>query len=164
MKRKTFTSILVTALVCAVASMAYFFVAGLGEGSHTAKAGEPSPEHFPIAVAFNEGLVPGAKEPITFTLEPKKATDIKKLTTTITIDKAHAEAGCLASWFTISTENGFWQSVLEGKQATATSVPAGAYNLENMAAKYQLAFEELEATNQNACAGASITVNAVSTP
>ncbi len=61
MKRRTVFSAFVTLLVAATAAMAYFFVAGLGEGEHTAELGKGTASNYPVAVSFADGLTPGAK-------------------------------------------------------------------------------------------------------
>lgn len=152
---------LVTVTVIASCAVAYYFIAGLGEGAHTAELGKGSTAAtYPITVGFADGLVPGAKEPITFTLEPSNATDVKTLAATITTSSPE----CLPAWFSITTKNSFWKAVLEGTQTTGTALPAGPTNLEGMAAGYELAFKEEASVNQAACSGAHITVKAVATP
>ena len=106
MKRRTVFSAFVTLLVAATAAMAYFFVAGLGEGEHTAELGKGTASNYPVAVSFADGLTPGAKEPVTLMLEPATATDVKAITLTKAVDPAHATAGCEAKWFTVSSNNG----------------------------------------------------------
>ncbi|HTZ87883.1 MAG TPA: hypothetical protein VMB05_14545 [Solirubrobacteraceae bacterium] len=157
-------SALVTLLVVATAAMAYFFVAGLGEGEHTAELGKGSPTNYPVKVAFSDGLTPGQSEPIHFTLEPATSTDIRSLAVTPSIDAEHATAGCSAAWFTVSTKNTFWREVLEGRQNSMTKVTGGTpMDLESQAAGYELTFTDTGA-NQDACEGAHLTVKALATP
>ncbi len=158
--KRTLLSALVTVVVVASCALAFYFVAGLGEGEHTGTLGKGTPANYPVNVAFANGMVPGTTEPITFTLEPSTATDIK----TLTLTKSTSNPECLASWFTVTTKNGFWKSVLEGTQTTATSIPPGSTNLEGFSAGYELSFTELAGTNQGACEGATITIKAVAAP
>jgi hypothetical protein len=163
-KRRTIIAITGTVLVMATAAVAYYFVAGLGEGEGSAKLGKGTASNYSMKVSFAEGLTPGAKEPADFVLEPPQATTITKLIVTPTIDKAHAEAGCEASWFSVTTANGFWKEVLEGKQQTKTAPNAGKDDLDTMfAAGIELAFAE-SGTNQSACEGATLTLKAVAYP
>jgi hypothetical protein len=157
MKRRTLAATAVSLFVVATAALAFYFVAGLGEGEHTGNLGKGQAANYPISVAFADGLVPGAKEPITFTLEPTYVTDVKGLAATITTSNPE----CKASWFSITTKNGFWKAVLEGTQTNVTNLPVGPTNLESMAAGYELAFKEEASINQGACEGAKVTVKAV---
>jgi hypothetical protein len=166
MKRRTLLSAFVTLLVAATAAMGYFFVAGLGEGEHTAELGKGTASNYPVSVSFADGLTPGAKEPVTLMLEPTTATDVKSLALTKTVDATHATAGCKAEWFAVSSNNGEWNEVLNGTKAAAKNpvpIPAGSANFTTTVADVTLEFTETK-TNESACEGAHLTIKAVATP
>jgi len=159
MKRRTLIATATTLLVVAFTAMAYFFVAGLGEGEGSAKLGKGSPANYPVKVQFADGLTPGQMEPLHLTLEPTAATDVKS----ITVTPSTGVAGCGASNFKVTSKNGFWKSVLEGTQSTTTAIPAGATDLESFAAALEVGMIETGA-DQTACESATLTLHVTVTP
>ncbi|HXP37477.1 MAG TPA: hypothetical protein VN817_06910 [Solirubrobacteraceae bacterium] len=159
--RRTLVASLVTVAVVASCAMAYFFVAGLGEGQHTAELGKGQAANYPVTVAFADGLTPGATEPITFVLEPSFATDLKHLDTTITTSTPE----CKASWFSITSPSSYWRGILEGNGQQQQGLPAHeATNLEQFGAGYTIGMKEEAAVDQGACESAHVTVKAVASP
>lgn len=160
--KKLYGMVVLTLALCGVA-MAVWYVQGKIEGtSQATKAAEKvTPSVVPIKVAFAaEGLEPGTSEPFELTVENNApgATEVVFHNIALTFTSSN-EAECPKTNYKVTTTNVFWQQALEGKQATATKVAAGAVvNLESMAAAFKL---ELSAAAPIACETALLTVKAV---
>jgi hypothetical protein len=164
MKRKTFVSVMVTALVMATGAFAYFLVTSLGEGEGSSKLGKGTQATYPISVKFAEGLSPGASEPISINLENTtgKATDIRSLKLTI----SDAAPGCEASWFSVMSHNVEWNEIINGTRAAAVApipIPAGNTMFNAAVADVNIVFKEESGVNQSACEGSTLTIKAVAT-
>ena len=103
-KRAVLTLSVIGVLAIAVAAFAYWTTSGSGSGSATAgsdagvtASGNPA-----------DGIYPGSSSAVTTTVTNSSATQsqfVTNLHVTISIDSAHATAGCLASWFTYKADS-----------------------------------------------------------
>ena len=140
----------VSVLAIAVAAFAYWTTSGSGSGSATAGtdagvtvSGDPA-----------NGIYPGSSVAVTSTVTNSSATQkqfVSNLHVTISIDQAHADNGCLASWFTYKADS----------QASGDSNPhTVALNTELAAGGNTTVdghvFMSDPNTNQDACKGATV--------
>ena len=138
-------------LAVAVTAFAYWTTSGSGTGSATAgsdagvtASGNPA-----------DGIYPGSSVPVTTTVTNSSSSQsqfVTNLHVTISIDSAHATAGCLASWFTYKAD-----SQASGSDTNPRTV---ALNTElapsgNMTVDGHV-FMSNPNTNQDSCKGATI--------
>jgi hypothetical protein len=161
-RRKAVATVFLTLALCGTA-LAVWYLQGAIEGTSapTKIAKTTTATVVPIKVAFAAGaLEPGGKEPLELTIENTSpgATEVNFHNIALTVASSN-EAGCPKSDIKITTTNGFWKEVIEGKQATMTHVAPGAsLNVESVAAG--LTIELVPAASQ-ACETATFTVHAV---
>ena len=124
------------------AAFAYWSTTGTGGGTATASSGGGTVS---LHATFDQGIVPGTSEPVTYTADNANAssTMVGNLTPTVTTSSDQ----CLPAWFTATASSG---SVLVDGKSTGTQVGTGT-----------LAFADSPA-NQDACKGATITITVTS--
>lgn len=161
-RKKAIATVAMTLALCGVA-MAVWYLQGAIEGTSapTKVAKTTAPTVVPIKVAFAAGaLEPGQNEPLELTIENTSpgATEVNFHNIALTVVSSN-EATCPKANIKISTANGFWKEVIEGKQSTMTHVAAGAsLNVESVAAGLKI---ELVPAATQACETATFTVKAV---
>jgi hypothetical protein len=164
-RRRRIASLTVALVLLAAASAtAYFLIlaSGSGSGSNTLGTGATNTETVTLKASFAPGLTPGKHETLTITAlnSTAHASDIRLLTVTPSIDAGHA--GCSPSFFKVT--NGslpMWESLTTGSGLTEPKTIVVGEELSFTGE--QLAFED-NGTNQNACEGATLTLNLTSTP
>ena len=137
-------------LAIAVAAFAYWTTSGSGSGSATAGSDAG------VTVAGNpaNGIYPGGNKAVTTVITNSSATQaqqVSNLHVTISIDSAHATAGCLAADFTYKADS----------EASGDSNPHSVTLNSEIAAGGTLSvpgkvFMADTAVNQDACKGATI--------
>lgn len=97
-------------------------------------------------------LAPGCQEEVDLTAANNNPNQAEKLVTTptvtISVDAAHASAGCQASWFS-------WTNGTDGSVDSTTTIPIGSNNTSE---GYGYVNFNDSGTNQNACQGATLTL------
>lgn len=125
---------------------AYWTTNGSGTGSATNASDNGT---IVLHADFAAGLTPGANEPVTYTADNTGTSSmhVSTVTPTVSIDSAHATAGCLATDFTVASLN------------ANVTVPGGAsgYALGSNS----ITFAD-SAVDQNACKGATVTLSLAS--
>jgi len=167
MRKRTILSTVALMFVLASVAVAYYFVAGLGEGTTSQKLGKSTATApYPITMTFEANMHPGQRSPlaITFNNTTGLATDVKKLTITPTT----SVSGCLTSWFSIGNDGTKEiEALLNGGAAVGIHIPVGISTLKNDAGWSQeevfVTFKEEEAVDQTACSEATLTLKAVAT-
>jgi hypothetical protein len=134
--------------VSATAAFAYWTANGTGSGTaSTAAASQP----LTITAADFAGsaLTPGGTaQAISGTVTNPNTFNVPfVLTAAPTVDSAHATAGCLAGWYTVSL----------------TSPPTGVAANSHADFTGTVAMQNLPTTNQDACKGATVTVTYTAT-
>jgi hypothetical protein len=167
MRKKTLLSTVALVFALASVAVAYYFVAGLGEGEGNAKLGKSTTAApFPITLTFADELTPGKKEnvAVSFNNTTGQATDVKHLA----IAPSTSVPGCLASWFTISIADAApgMEEILQGTSTTKTvAIPTGTSTfMADSGHQVQVSFKEEAAVDQTACSEATLTLHAVATP
>ncbi|WP_045729411.1 hypothetical protein [Pseudarthrobacter chlorophenolicus] len=124
------------------AAYAYWSTNGSGTGSAAASSGT---KDVVLHTAFSKDIAPGETREVTYTADNPNtsSTVVGSLAATV----ATSNAACLPAWFDITAP------------AASTAVSAGATGAD--LGKGTLTFNDL-ATNQDACKGATITVNVTS--
>jgi hypothetical protein len=151
-KKRMLTALSVVGVIAiATAAFAYWTTSGSGSGSATAgsdagvtASGDPA-----------NGIYPGSSVAVTTTVtnsSSSQAQYVSNLHVAISIDSAHATAGCQASWFTYKAD-----SQASGTDANPRTV---ALNTELAASANTTVdghvFMADTASNQDACKGATI--------
>ena len=142
---------IVIAIATAVGAYAYWTTSGSGSGSATVGtdsgvtvAGDPA-----------NGVFPGGSTAVTSVITNSSSTAaqfVTNLHVTISIDGAHALAGCLATWFTYKSDaesNGSDSN----PHSTAVNVQIAAAGTTSVAGHVFMANPN---TNQDACKGATV--------
>ena len=142
---------IVVAIATAVGTYAYWTTSGSGSGSATVGtdsgvtvAGDPA-----------NGVFPGGSTAVTSVITNSSSTAaqfVTNLHVTISIDGAHALAGCLASWFTYKSDaesNGSDSN----PHSTAVNIQIAAGGTTSVAGHVFMANPN---TNQDACKGATV--------
>jgi hypothetical protein len=152
-KRKLIVLVIgvVIAVTAAVGAYAYWTASGTGTG--TATAGTDSG----VTVAGDpaNGVYPGGSVAVTSVITNGSSTSaqfVTNLHVTISIDSAHALAGCLASWFTYKSDaesNG----TDSNPHSTAVNTQIAAGGTTSVAGHVFMANPN---TNQDACKGATL--------
>lgn len=135
-------------LVLAItAGGAYAYWTNSGSGTGTAATDSPAAGQLTVTGTPITGLAPGvAAKPLAGTINNTGTSDVRvsTLSATISIDTAHATAGCAASDYTLVQPT-----------ITAANIAAGA-NIPFSSGT--IAFNN-KATNQDFCKGATVTLN-----
>jgi hypothetical protein len=148
-KNKRALTVLGVIAVLAVAGVAVAFWTASGSGSGSGKVAESNGELALSGTISNE-LTPGSTSPVTFTASNSGSSSLQvgTIASVVSIDAAHATAGCKASDFTIepTVEN---QTIA----AHASNVALGTDGSITMADTEE---------NQDACKGATVTLTLTS--
>ena len=139
------------AIASAVGAYAYWTTAGTGAGSSTVGtdagvtvAGDPA-----------NGIYPGGSVAVTSVITNGSSTTaqyVSNLHVTISIDSAHALAGCLASWFTYKSDAEAGGSD-SNPHSTTVNTQIAAGGTDSVAGHVLMANPN---TNQDACKGATL--------
>ncbi|HEU5270427.1 MAG TPA: hypothetical protein VFU36_10940 [Jatrophihabitans sp.] len=127
-------------------AFAYWTTTGAGTGSATNGSANGS---IVLHATFADGLTPGGSEPVSYTADNAGSSSlyVGTITPTVSIDSAHATAGCLVADFTIAPTT------------SNTTVPA---NTSGMAVgSGTLSFTDTS-VSQDGCKGAVITLSLAS--
>lgn len=136
----------------AVASIALAFWTTSGSGSGSATAG--SDANVTVSGDPANGIYPGGNVAVTTTVTNSSSTQaqyVSNLHVAISIDSAHATAGCDSSWFTYKADS--QASGASNPHTVALNTELAASGSTNVAGKVYMANT---ATNQDACKGATI--------
>jgi hypothetical protein len=135
---------LASVLVIALAGIAYGFYSSTGSGSGSGNAAADDGSAIVLTGGSQSAdLVPGGSANIPLTAaNTGTAGTIRSITGTVSVDTAHATAGCLDSWFSIADRSGLSIPVAAG--ATATSAGDSVVSMT------------AESTSQDACKGATL--------
>jgi hypothetical protein len=145
-KNKRALTVLGVIAVLAVAGIAVAYWTASGSGSGTGKVAE-SNGTLSLSGTISNELSPGSTSPVTFTASNSGTSSLQvgTITSVVSIDEAHANAGCEASDFTINpTEEN--QTIAAG----ASNVALGTNGSITMADT---------SANQDACKGATVTLS-----
>ncbi len=144
MTKKRFAVLGVIA-VLAVAGIAVAFWTASGSGSGSGKVAS-SNGSLTLSGSISNELTPGSTSPVTFTASNSNSSSLQVGTVhaVVTIDEAHAEAGCKASDFSIA-------DTVENQ-----TIPASSSNVA-LSNNGSIKMADTEA-NQDACKGATITL------
>jgi hypothetical protein len=144
----------VSVLAVAAIAIAYWTTSGSGSGSATAgtdagvtASGDPS-----------NGIYPGGSVPVTTTVTNSSSTQsqfVTNLHVAISIDAAHADDGCTASWFTYKADSqGSGSDSNPHNVALNTELaPSGTTTVDGHV------FMANPNTNQDACKGATVNLS-----
>jgi hypothetical protein len=148
LNKKVAAGVAAAAIVAVGAGTAYAYWTTTGSGTGSAANGT-SNGTIVLHASFADGLTPGAITPVTYTADNANSSSlyVGTVTPTVSIDTAHATAGCSAADFVVSA------------LAANKTVPAHAtgYALGSN----DLAFTDTSA-NQDACKGATVTLTLAS--
>lgn len=149
-KRVVLAAIVVVALAIA-SGVAYAYWTSTGSGSNTASVANTAPGFTVTVNAISDSLVPGASVNITGSVSNPNDTKLNLSTiapaaTPVSIDSTHSLAGCLAGDFTVSALS----------PAPALPKILAKTDSVNFTGTLSMANTDL---NQNACKGATVTVN-----
>jgi hypothetical protein len=137
----------VAVLAVAGAAIAYWTTSGSGSGSGSVATSNGT---LVLHGSVTEQLTPGGSSPVTFTADNSNSSSLQVGTVhaVVSIDEAHAEAGCKASDFTIAdtVEN----QVIPAHSSTVGLAHNGSISMADTS------------ENQDACKGASITLTLTS--
>lgn len=127
-------------------AFAYWTTTGSGTGSATNASSNGT---IVLHASFDNGLTPGASEPVSYTADNAGTSSlyVGTITPTVSIDSAHATAGCLVGDFTIAPT------------ASNTTVPANTSGMS--VGSGTLSFADTS-VNQDGCQGAVITLTLAS--
>jgi len=142
----------VSAAVIALAGGAYAYWSTTGGGSASSTIATDSG----VSVAGDpaDGLYPGGSVAVTSVITNASSTAaqyVANLHVTISLDSAHAQAGCLASWFTYKSDAEAAGSN-SNPHSTAVDTEIGAGATRSVAGHMFMADPN---TNQDACKGAT---------
>ncbi len=133
----------VAVLAVAGIAIAYWTTTGSGSGSGAVASSNGT---LTLHATISNELTPGASSPVSFTADNANSSSeqVGTVHAVVSIDKAHAEAGCEASDFTIAdtAEN----QVIAAKASGVALSNAGSIAMADTAA------------NQDACKGATISL------
>jgi hypothetical protein len=133
----------VAILAVAGVAVAYWTTTGSGSGSGSVAASNGT---LVLHGTITEALTPGGKSPVTYTADNSNSSSLQVGTVhaVVSIDEAHALAGCKASDFTIAdtVEN----QVIAAKSSGVALAKDGSISMTD------------SAENQDACKGASISL------
>jgi hypothetical protein len=144
MKKRVIATLTVLAvLVSAVSAYAYWTTTGSGTGSASVASSNGT---ITLHASFAGNLTPGASEPVSFTADNPGSSSlyVGTVTSVVSIDAAHATAGCAASDFTVP-------AVAENQRIIAGASGAALANDSS------ITFADT-ANNQDACKGATVTL------
>ena len=145
--RKTLTTTAVAGGILAVSATAAFaYWTATGTGSGTAATAESSTNLTITQNSFDgSALVPGgAAQAVSGTIANANtfAAPIASFVANVSVDSAHATAGCLASWYAVPS------------LSAPNSVPAGG----SVSFAGTVRLNDQPTTNQDACKGATVTL------
>jgi hypothetical protein len=133
----------VAALAIGGLALAYWTTTGSGTGSATNATANGT---LGLHASFTPGLTPGASEAVSYTADNTNSSSLQvgTVTAVVSIDSAHATAGCLAADFTVPPviEN---QTIAAGQSGVA------------LAHDGLITFADT-AVNQDACQGATVSL------
>lgn len=149
LKKKRALGVLSVIAVLAVAgiAVAYWTTTGSGEGSGKVAASNGT---LVLHGTISNELTPGSTSPVTFTADNSNSSSLKVGTVhaVVSIDEAHATAGCKASDFTINNTE---ENQVIAKESTGTKLSTnGSISMADTT------------SNQDACKGAEITLTLTS--
>jgi hypothetical protein len=141
LKRKAAIAVATVGLVGigGTAAIAYWTTTGAGSGAATASAGGQT---VVLHASYATGLTPGQNTAVTYTAD--NANDSSTVVGALTANVTTSDAKCLPAWFTVTANT---SNTTVGGKSTGTQVGTGT-----------LTFLD-DAANQDACKGATITVN-----
>jgi hypothetical protein len=135
----------VAALGIAAAAFAYWTTSGSGTG--TGSVGTASPRT--VTGTIDNALVPGGSSSVTLTAnrDANSSYKIGAITGAVSVDSAHATAGCLAGDFSFTGPSAL-QTVdaQSGTNGTTQTLTPGSISMTNSSA------------NQDACKGAALSI------
>jgi hypothetical protein len=136
-------SAVVAVLVASVGAYAYWTTTGSGTGSATNASSNGT---LVLHASFANGLTPGATEPVSYTADNSNTSDLQvgTVTAVVSIDSAHATAGCLASDYSVPSQA---ENQTIAHSSTGTALTNGS----------TITFAN-SALNQDACKGAIVTL------
>jgi hypothetical protein len=148
LNKKVAAGVAAAAIVAVGAGTAYAYWTTTGAGSGSATNGT-SNGTIDLHAAFAGGLTPGAIEAVTYTADNTNSSSlyVGTVTPTVSIDSAHATAGCSAADFVVSP-------LVANKTVPPTT---NGYSLGTN----NIAFTDT-AANQDACKGATVTLTLAS--
>jgi len=146
--KKIVVSVSAAALVALGAGTAYAYWSTTGSGSGSAGVAS-SNGTLSLHASFASGLTPGASEDVAYTADNPGTSSLQvgTITPTVSVDAAHASAGCLASDFSISPTV---SNTTVPAHGTAVAVGTGTLTFTDSSA------------NQDGCKGATITLTLAS--
>lgn len=153
-KRKSGVAIGIVSVFTMVAvAVAYWTSSGEGTGHATASAGG---SHLTVEGSPASGIYPGGEVALTTVVknvDPNQPEWLGTLKTTIAIDSTHAEAGCLAAWFTYKPNSAASGAANPYTQTgIATDIPKeGSTTIAG-----KVLMSDLASTDQSACKGATL--------
>ncbi|MDP9885002.1 hypothetical protein J2W21_002520 [Sinomonas atrocyanea] len=144
LKRKAAIAVATVGLVGigGTAAIAYWTTTGTGTGNAAASAGGQT---VVLHASYAAGLTPGQNTAVTYTAD--NANDSSTVVGALTATVATSDAKCLPAWFTVTADT---SNTNVAAKSTGTRVGTGT-----------LTFLD-DAANQDACKGATITVNVTS--
>jgi hypothetical protein len=143
MKKRVLVGLSIAILALAGVAVAYWTTTGSGSGSGSVASSNGT---LALHGSITSALTPGGSSPVTFTADNAGSSSLRVGTVhaVVTIDEAHAEAGCKASDFTINdtVENQTIAAHAEGVALTTNG------SISMVDAEY----------DQSACKGATISL------
>jgi hypothetical protein len=142
-RKRTLVIAVVATLGVSAAAIAYWSASGSGTGSASVATSNGT---LSLAASFANGLTPGDTKPVTFTASNTGSSSLRvgTVTSVVSIDSAHASAGCLAGDFTVAP-------VVQDQ-----TIPANTSNVA-LATPGSIAFADT-GVNQDGCKGATVTL------
>ncbi len=142
MKKRILVLGVVAVLAVAGIAIAYWTTTGSGEGSGKVAASNGT---LKLTGEITNELTPGGSSPVTFTADNTGSSSLQvgTIAAVVSIDKAHADAGCKASDFTIAETV---ENQVIAAHATGVALKDGSISMADTA------------ENQDACQGATISL------
>jgi hypothetical protein len=139
----------VTAL--ALAGIAYAFFSSTGSGTGSAGVGSAA-TGLTLHGSITGSLSPGGSKTVSLTADNTNTADVKlhNVTGTVSVDQTHVDAGCAATNFTF--DNGSGGAITEDQNIPASTNGVALTNDGTVKMP-------TSASNQDACQGASLTLN-----
>lgn len=132
-------------------AFAYWTATGTGTGTAVASSGGAG---FVITGNPADGIFPGATVPVTTVITSRDAAQPQQLSTlqaVVSVDAAHAAAGCSAAWFTYKVDGALAPAATTFSHVIDQEVAPGA--AVTLPATLSMANA---ATSQDACKGATV--------
>jgi hypothetical protein len=139
----------VTAL--ALAGIAYAFFSSTGSGTGSAGVGSAA-TGLTLHGSITGSLSPGGSKTVSLTADNTNTADVKlhNVTGTVSVDQTHVDAGCAATDFTF--DNGSGGAITEDQNIPASTNGVALTNDGTVSMP-------TSSSNQDACQGASLTLN-----